>query len=880
MKPFEIQQRLHDLFQTNPIVLWNDAAGEFADVLCDLDLPGVEVFSDQDGNRFEIKATINDMQPGSRFLIYRSEKIPDDDASWFADATAYAPVFTADRASLLLEELCAADTPEMRSTISRYSSFLSKSGNIRRLQELGSRYTSPEHVALAIMALALGAKESIDPAHVIIAFLQRAHDQSAQQAWTTIRRAGAANDFSLMVSECLGYTNDCSDAQALSDYLILASLAGLTNLDRLNTRNIDTHHAGHAADTVRLWSQIATMSPDAQNALWKAASHAERIIRSDKYLVDLTTSELSNLVLFPCVEAMLISRLARGLSEPMADTTEMRNALEQRRASIWTMRYSDCHDALDAALTLKEFASAHREAYSAEDAASVWRAYTSDWFTVDAAYRHFHIAFGKIRLNALYDLDATFYELAERIESWYRGDFLRAVAKAWEKTAAEEFASVGSVAGVPRLTDFYLSHVDSLTRKNKRTWIIVSDALRYEVAHELADALEATTQGKTQLDSMQAPFPSITSCGMAALLPHDQYRLCVNDDKHLTVALDTMPTQGTKAREAILNAYLSRHRPDAKGVALQSSDFIKMNKADRKTAIGNATVIYLYHDRIDATGDKAPTEDDVFRACADTIDELRQLASLIVRDFRSSDILITADHGFLYTYKPLSETDKIPQDEIHGDIVDLGRRYAVGKTGLSSGVMLPISLDSVSGNTLMGLTPREAIRIKKAGGGDNYVHGGISLQELCVPVIHFKNYRSGMKGYVERSYVTLSLVTQLTAITNLTCSFELLQNEPAGGKVLPSIYEIALQTCDGEQISDIATIQADRTDSDPTKRTFKIMLHVRSTYLGKNGIPCQLVARQAAALNRMSSSDSSNEYVLASTELQVAFAPEEQNGWW
>lgn len=137
-----------------------------------------------------------------------------------------------------------------------------------------------------------------------------------------------------------------------------------------------------------------------------------------------------------------------------------------------------------------------------------------------------------------------------------------------------------------------------------------------------------------------------------------------------------------------------------------------------------------------------------------------------------------------------------------------------------------------------------------------------------------------MKGYVERSYVTLSLVTQLTAITNLTCSFELLQNEPAGGKVLPSIYEIALQTCDGEQISDIATIQADRTDSDPTKRTFKIMLHVRSTYLGKNGIPCQLVARQAAALNRMSSSDSPNEYVLASTELQVAFAPEEQNGWW
>lgn len=41
--------------------------------------------------------------------------------------------------------------------------------------------------------------------------------------------------------------------------------------------------------------------------------------------------------------------------------------------------------------------------------------------------------------------------------------------------------------------------------------------------------------------------------------------------------------------------------------------------------------------------------------------------------------------------------------------------------------------------------PRENVRIKMSGGGLNFVHGGISLQEMVVPVIDYQFLRNASK---------------------------------------------------------------------------------------------------------------------------------------
>ncbi len=40
----------------------------------------------------------------------------------------------------------------------------------------------------------------------------------------------------------------------------------------------------------------------------------------------------------------------------------------------------------------------------------------------------------------------------------------------------------------------------------------------------------------------------------------------------------------------------------------------------------------------------------VFPACDDAIAEIKNLVRIIVNEFGGTNILITADHGFLYTY--------------------------------------------------------------------------------------------------------------------------------------------------------------------------------------------------------------------------------------
>lgn len=122
---------------------------------------------------------------------------------------------------------------------------------------------------------------------------------------------------------------------------------------------------------------------------------------------------------------------------------------------------------------------------------------------------------------------------------------------------------------------------------------------------------------------------------------------------------------------------------------------------------------------------------------------MKNLVRIIVNEFGGTNILITADHGFLYTYSPLKEEDKVDKrgffdvDVTNTDItkkesikrcVEYGRRYAIMQKGVQPDYLMPVKF--LGGNTeFNGFAPRESIRIKMNGGGMNFVHGGISCRK-------------------------------------------------------------------------------------------------------------------------------------------------------
>ena len=97
-----------------------------------------------------------------------------------------------------------------------------------------------------------------------------------------------------------------------------------------------------------------------------------------------------------------------------------------------------------------------------------------------------------------------------------------------------------------------------------------------------------------------------------------------------------------------------------------------------------------------------------------------------------------------------------------------GRQYAITEPSAIDEYLLSVEFDrEISGTPVKGYTPQDFTWIKISGGGENYVHGDVSVQELCVPVIAFKNIRTSNKKYVEVANAELKLPSESRKVSNL-----------------------------------------------------------------------------------------------------------------
>lgn len=863
MKQTDIQTELMRLFKeegdAGRVVVWHDPDGEFAESVEELDLPGVELMLERENELFSLKRALNGDLAGRRILLYRPRE-RHLEGDWLADVEVRSTPFSADYASIQLRELGAADTPEMRSELKARKRWLSKRTNVRKLLALRDSFAVPQELELAIMAVSLRA-EAAEAVPVLVRYLSDAHEQGGLEALAPLEAAGVEDSFRAAVRAWTGFEGDVTDTTALSQHVLLsafsrtASAGVLSGLERcFSSDNADLCH-----EVFRTW-----LASGDRASLLDVCVEVEAACKLEDRLTEATLPELLSMGVFPCVDAVILRRLFSAVCDP-SSSEDVLAAVGARRGLAWYEELSCYYEGVTQAARMRRFWREHPEGLAALPAERVWAAYVGKWYRMDVWYRAFHQAFAGAIRSGEYELDEDFRAARTAMENLYKGWFLRTLSERWARAAEAELASQGYVSGVPRQQDFFMSEVESLAQGKRRAWVIVSDALRYEVAAELADVLERETKGSAELASAQATLPSITKCGMPALLPHGSFSLeqgQTGGKPVLSVLVDGVEATTCAKRQEVIR------RTNPSGVAVTYDSFVNgMARAERKELVGEADIVYVYHNAIDATGDKAATERKVFGACADAVEEISGLVKLIVREFRASDVLVTADHGFLYTDEPLAASDHVSLKDVTGQVVEAGRRYVVAEKDATSEVLLPAALP---GGHLKALMPRECVRIAMAGGGENYVHGGISLQEMCVPVLRFRNRRAGSKGYVESAPVTLSLVSTLDTITNSLFSLELLQDEPAGGKALSAEYEVFVGNAAHEPVTDVARVVADRISPDASERTFVVRLSLRPGFSPSEGERYPLLARNVGT---------EEVSVLRELLMQVAFAPSIDFGW-
>jgi hypothetical protein len=148
---------------------------------------------------------------------------------------------------------------------------------------------------------------------------------------------------------------------------------------------------------------------------------------------------------------------------------------------------------------------------------------------------------------------------------------------------------------------------------------------------------------------------------------------------HQTLAYKEKRQPGCAGRRHLVATLEQRgeHLKPVGGMAVKAEDLMALGKDKGRELVRDQRLIYVYHDRIDMTGDKQASETKTFEAAAQTVQELSQLLGFIINSLNGSTVLVTADHGFIYQESPLDEADKSTLD-------DKGR-HAEGQEALPPG---------------------------------------------------------------------------------------------------------------------------------------------------------------------------------------------------
>ena len=148
---------------------------------------------------------------------------------------------------------------------------------------------------------------------------------------------------------------------------------------------------------------------------------------------------------------------------------------------------------------MQEFYQNNAAGFHVVEPKAIWKLYTETAYQMDSYYRHFHYAFGCTLKDSNNVLEDKLKKAVVYVEALYKNWYLAELTNCWTNAISDDLAAIGYVSEIDKQHDFYGRNVRPLGRKNTRAFVIISDALRYEVASELCAALTRITKGNAKL---------------------------------------------------------------------------------------------------------------------------------------------------------------------------------------------------------------------------------------------------------------------------------------------------------------------------------------------------------------------------------------------
>ena len=815
------------------IVFWHDPDQEFQDVLPSLELEGVKILRLNEMGSLATKIRLECEDVTGCYLLYSPSAEPDYENDWLLDIRLYSRSFRADRASILLDELGLINQ-HLRQHLADRRKFFDSKDRLQKLQQTVAATDLELDLDRKMMAVVTRADqpELFSLIRTIFhAYLEQGDDLALENepaVWEQMAKFDLTEVFWQMVKTSFGYEDE---TPTLKKFLLRLFVTDLAQHPKLPAalQNLVLPGGGRQNAPVCLgqWRDSRSLS----SSYDRLASLVFSLTHLEDHLHRYEIHDLLNVMSFAEIEKTIASELRKLVQTTAAtiNVDEVRAIASRRQAGHWAslnvpasadiprQEYHAVYNALVQAAEFYALRNQYQKGFHFADAQAMYQAYESELYRFDQLYRRFCEEADKAEIwNIL-------KPLREDIEAVYTNWYLPTIALSWgafvNPAGSAALLKHWRIEKVPNQYQFFERHVKARLdeAENRKTYVIISDAFRYEAAQELTEELNGKYRFEATLSSQLGVLPSYTVLGMSSLLPHEALEYKSNGD----VLVDGKPNATLEQRDEILNS--------VGGMACKADELIKKKKDEGKEFVSGKRVVYVYHNVVDAIGDTSSTEEKTFDAVRDAISELVKLTEYIINSLSGNHILITADHGFLFTESPPGEPEKSKLEERPDGTVKAKKRYLIGMNLPDHEAVWhgQTALTAEASGAMEFWIPKGANRFHFVGGA-RFIHGGAMLQEIVVPVVTVRHIKGKAVKDTRTRAVAVEVLGSNHKITTARHRFELLQMEPVSERVKPVTLKIAVYEGD-EAVTNIETITCDSASEimDARKKSLTLILRDR-----------------------------------------------------
>ncbi|NLO82913.1 MAG: BREX-1 system phosphatase PglZ type A [Clostridiales bacterium] len=800
----QVKTLLEDMFnkelddgKKRHIIFWYDDDGEFQEDINELSLENAKILKLNKNNYFYAKYQLEKADTESNYLIYAPFKKPTPRDNFLLDILKYSMEFSTDKATLVMRDLNITDE-SLKSVFRNYKKFFNSKERTKIFKGYEIQEYTEEKIDIAVLSAL--CKLPYPDFDEVLRMLLKEEDLENNKYLEDIKKFGRLDALWKLADKDYGYNEEEPTLEKLAIFMLVTNVAYSIKGEIPETWR--KYISSRKPDCVVFLSNFMNHSIYS-DAFDRLANRIEERLKVQEHIKRWEVEDYIECDIFGAFDEAIIEKLKEQLISDIGEFEKYRDIIQARRTRHWYNLYRFEYECIYWAIELFDFWKDVNQDIRQYTHLEFAEKYTRQYYKLDTAYRKFYYSFDRLQNKE------PLMELKDKVENVYVNGFLNALSIKWADSL-ETLNGNWEIPGMIMQKDFYSTFVKPFNDRGERVFVIISDGLRYEAAREFYDLLNKERKGSAEILYMQGSIPSSTRMGMASLLPHKTITM----DENYRTYVDEVSSEGTDNKIKILNYY------SQESMAIQYTDIIEMKRDDMRKTLSGKEIIYIYHNTIDARGDNSKTEREVFDAVEEAFKELMVLINSLVNNVSATNIILTADHGFIYKRGDLMESDKITKGSL--DDAYENRRFVLSSKNLELEGTLTFSMNYLLGpdTTLKYISPRGVNRFKMQGLGANYVHGGTSLQEIIIPVINFKNDRSkGSKNEVKKVDVKLTSITR--KITNAITYLEFFQMEKVEDKRVPLRLKVYFVDEENNRISNENIIIADSRSENYEDRSFR-----------------------------------------------------------